>query len=216
MSKVIRVNMAFHSIFFQQISKNVRCSAGLAQDAKSYKGTKLWKGLCLTTLSCSYEERRKGAMKTMETTSSWLRFQGHRILSHANATLRFCSVLLLWCLVSFSLIVVFYNGQIIQLFTTHFHSIYFLKKFTKTSVIVINGKESPEYLVTLDSKHELLPIMLLSLFFFFFYTHAHLIERNKYDQRVYNSCSLIKVDLTIQEIGKSSNFVIYLLYLCVF
>lgn len=58
--------------------------------------------------------------------------------------------------------------------------------------------------------------MLLSFFSFFFYTHAHLIERNKYDQRVYNSCNLIKVNLTIQEIGKSSNFVIYLLYLCVF
>lgn len=116
----------------------------------------------------SYEERRKEAMKTMETTSSWLRFQGHRILSHANATVRFGLVLLFWCLVSFSLIVVFYNGQIIQLFTIHFHSIYFPKKFTKTSVIVINGKKSSEYVVTLDSKHELLPIMLLSLFFFFF------------------------------------------------
>lgn len=152
----------------------------------------------------------------METTSSWLRFQGHRILSHVNARLRFGSVLLLWCLVSFSLIVIFYNGQIIQLFTIQFHSIYLPKKFTKTSVIVINGKASSEYVVTLDSKHELLPIMLLSLFFFFFYTHAHLIELNKYDQRVYNSCYLIKVDLTVQEIWKSSNFVIYLLYLCVF
>lgn len=62
--------MAFYSVFFLRISENVQCSAGLAQDAKSYKGTQLRKGLCLTTLSCSYEERRKGAMKTMEATSS--------------------------------------------------------------------------------------------------------------------------------------------------
>lgn len=152
----------------------------------------------------------------MEATSSWLRFEGHRILSHVNVTLGFGSVLVLWCLVSFSSIVIFYNGQTTHLFTIQFHSICLPKKFTKTNVIVINGKASSGYVVTLDSKHELLPIMLLSFFSFFFYTHAHLIERNKYDQRVYNSCNLIKVNLTIQEIGKSSNFVIYLLCLCVF